>query len=95
MRVNLDATGGRLMAESVALRLAENVGRPAAMETVKAASARALESGRPLRDELLSDDAVTQRLSAAEIDAALDPSGYLGSADAFVDRALDAWRTHR
>jgi 3-carboxy-cis,cis-muconate cycloisomerase len=27
-------------------------------------------------------------LSEGEIDAALDPAGYLGSAGAFVDRAL-------
>jgi 3-carboxy-cis,cis-muconate cycloisomerase len=25
----------------------------------------------------------------------LDPAGYLGSADAFVDRALDEYRSHR
>ena len=38
--------------------------------------------GRPLRDVL------AERLSEDEVEAALDPSGYLGSADAFVDRAL-------
>jgi 3-carboxy-cis,cis-muconate cycloisomerase len=38
--------------------------------------------GRALRDVL------GERLSEDEVEAALDPSGYLGSADAFVDRAL-------
>ncbi len=38
--------------------------------------------GRPLRDVL------AEHLSGDELDAALDPSGYLGSAGAFVDRAL-------
>ncbi len=38
--------------------------------------------GRPLRDVL------AERLSADEVEAALDPSGYLGSAGLFVDRAL-------
>ena len=38
--------------------------------------------GRPLRDVL------AERLSEDEVEAALDPSGYLGSAGAFVDRAL-------
>ena len=31
-------------------------------------------------------------LSEEEIDRALDPAGYLGSADAFVDRALSRYR---
>jgi 3-carboxy-cis,cis-muconate cycloisomerase len=93
MRANLAATDGLLMAEHAMLRLAEHVGRPAAMEAVKAASARAADSGRPLRDELLEAEAVTRHLSHAEIDAALDPAGYLGSADAFIDRAIDAYRS--
>ena len=38
--------------------------------------------GRALRDVL------AERLSEDEVEAALDPSGYLGSAGAFVDRAL-------
>jgi 3-carboxy-cis,cis-muconate cycloisomerase len=31
-------------------------------------------------------------LSQEDIDATLDPAGYLGSAVAFVDRALDLYR---
>ncbi len=31
-------------------------------------------------------------LSEEDIDAALDPAGYLGSAGAFVDRALELYR---
>ena len=33
-------------------------------------------------------DVLAERLSEDEVEAALDPSGYLGSAGAFVDRAL-------
>jgi 3-carboxy-cis,cis-muconate cycloisomerase len=95
MRANLDATDGLLMVESVETRLAAHVGRPAATEVVQHAAARAVENARPLRDELLADDAVTRHMSAAELHAALDPAGYLGSADAFVDRALDEYRSHR
>jgi 3-carboxy-cis,cis-muconate cycloisomerase len=93
MRANLDATGGLLMAEHVMLTLAAHVGRPAAMDAVKAASARAADGGGRLRDELLASGDVTAHLSADAIDAALDPAGYLGSAEAFVDRALDAYRS--
>ncbi|MDQ1708907.1 MAG: Adenylosuccinate lyase C-terminus, partial [Frankiaceae bacterium] len=33
-----------------------------------------------------------EHLSPADVDAALDPAGYLGSTGAFIDRAL---ATHR
>jgi 3-carboxy-cis,cis-muconate cycloisomerase len=84
MRANLDLTGGLLLTEAVAMRL----DGPDAKAVVAAAASRASESGRPLRDELIDDQAIS--LTAEEIDAALDPSAYLGSAEAFVDRALEA-----
>jgi 3-carboxy-cis,cis-muconate cycloisomerase len=84
MRSNLELTGGLLLTEAVASALEA----PDAKSVVTAAARRASESGRPLRDELIDDDAVT--LSPEEIDRALDPAAYLGSAEAFVDRALEA-----
>ena len=44
-----------------------------------------------MRDELIDDEAIS--LTAEEIYAALDPARYLGSAEAFVDRALEAHET--
>jgi 3-carboxy-cis,cis-muconate cycloisomerase len=44
-----------------------------------------------LRDELIE----SVDLSEQEIDRALDPAGYLGSAGAFVDRALKAHEERR
>jgi adenylosuccinate lyase len=35
---------------------------------------------------------VYSNLSPEEIDRALDPIGYLGSANTFIDRALEAYR---
>jgi 3-carboxy-cis,cis-muconate cycloisomerase len=84
MRANLDLTGGLVLTEAVAMRL----DRPDAKAVVAAAAQRASDSGRPLRDELLDDEAVS--LTPDEIDAALDPGAHLGSAEAFVDRALEA-----
>jgi 3-carboxy-cis,cis-muconate cycloisomerase len=84
MRANLEPTGGLLLTEAVAMRL----DGPDAKAVVAAAASRASASGRPLREVLIEDEAVS--LSEAEIDAALDPSAYLGSAEAFVDRALEA-----
>jgi 3-carboxy-cis,cis-muconate cycloisomerase len=95
MRANLAATDGLVMAESAMLALAAQIGRPAAMDVLKQASARAAATGRSLRDELAATDAVTEHMTVDEIDAALDPAAYLGSAEAFVDRAIDAYRRHR
>ena len=92
MRENLDETGGMLMAENVTTVAAEHLGRLKAHDLVEAACRRALEEGRPLREVLLEDREIGEALSEEEIDAALDPAGYLGSAGTFVDRALDLYR---
>jgi 3-carboxy-cis,cis-muconate cycloisomerase len=92
MRSNLETTHGLIMAEHVTMVLAESIGRREAHEAVESASRRAAGSDRPLRDELLGDQTVTSHLTPQQIDAALDPSGYLGSALAFIDRALAAYQ---
>jgi 3-carboxy-cis,cis-muconate cycloisomerase len=88
MRENLEATGGLLLAESVTMAMADRLGRLEAHRVVEAACRRAVEAGRPLREELSEDPAVSKLLSPEEIDQALEPTAYLGSAEEFVDRAL-------
>jgi 3-carboxy-cis,cis-muconate cycloisomerase len=92
MLENLNATGGLLLAENVTTVAAEHLGRLEAHGLVEEASHRALESGRPLRDELLSEPRLGEVLSEEELDAALDPARYLGCAGEFVDRALKLYR---
>ena len=92
MRENLAATDGLVMAESVSVAMSERVGRGAAHGLVQAASRRAVEAGRPLRDVLLDDSEIRGQLSAEEIDAALEPAAYLGAGEALIERAL---RRHR
>jgi 3-carboxy-cis,cis-muconate cycloisomerase len=87
MRANLDATGGLVMAEHVKVVLAQKVGAPEAARLVEAAARRAREEGRTLGETLADDPGV--ELSGEEIERALAPEGYLGAADAFVQRALD------
>ncbi|WP_349876372.1 3-carboxy-cis,cis-muconate cycloisomerase [Micromonospora sp. HUAS YX12] len=88
MRANLDATGGLVLAEAVAARLARALGRSGAHDVVARATRRP-----PLRDALLADPDVRAHLSEPELGEALDPHGWLGSAGLFVDRALAAYRT--
>ena len=92
MLENLNATGGLLLAENVATVATEHLGRLEAHDLVEASSHRALESGRSLREELLSEPGLDEVLSEEEIDAALDPARYLGSAVEFVNRALKLYR---
>ena len=92
MRENLGITDGLLLAENVTTAAARKLGRLEAHELVKAASNRTFENGSSLREEILAEPALTDVLPPEEIDAALDPQGYLGSSEAFVDRALDLYR---
>jgi 3-carboxy-cis,cis-muconate cycloisomerase len=81
-----------LMAENVTTVVAGSLGRLEAHELVGEAARRSADGGKPFREELLAEPEWRQRLSADEIDAALDPAGYLGSAGGFIDRALDLYR---
>jgi 3-carboxy-cis,cis-muconate cycloisomerase len=92
MLENLNTTGGLLLAENIATLAVERLGRLRAHDLVEEASQRALEGGNSLREELLSEPRLAEVLSEEEIDAALDPAGYLGSAGEFVDRALKLYR---
>jgi 3-carboxy-cis,cis-muconate cycloisomerase len=90
MRRNLDLTGGLLLAERVAVALVPSLGRLDAHELVQRASAEAVASRRPLAQVLSEQPKVTDLLDQEEIERLLDPAGYLGSTQAFIDRALRA-----
>jgi 3-carboxy-cis,cis-muconate cycloisomerase len=74
------------------MALAAHLGRPDAQQIVKAAAARVADAGVTFRQALLEDARVGAVLSPAAIDGALDPAGYLGSADALIDRALASYQ---
>ena len=90
MQRNLNATGGLIVAEAVMMGLAPHLGREAAHHAVKHGCDRALAQGTSLADALMTEPEVTARLDRAAIEALVDPTAYLGSADAFVTRVLDA-----
>ncbi|MGN6361733.1 MAG: 3-carboxy-cis,cis-muconate cycloisomerase [Thermomicrobiales bacterium] len=95
MRANLEATDGLIMAESVTMALAPHLGRPEAYRLVRAACERAVQQRIPLRQALLADEQVRAALTPAAIDHALDPATYLGSTNAFIDRALATFQATR
>jgi 3-carboxy-cis,cis-muconate cycloisomerase len=95
MTANLDAAGGLPLAEHVTALLRGSLGGPQAHDLVAAAAARSASSGLPFRDVLLSTPEIEKTLSQAgisrsQLEAALDPAGYLGASDDFVTAALRA-----
>ncbi len=92
MKANLDLTAGLVMAESLTLALAPHMGRPEAYRVVQALCKHVTNAGENLHSVALADERVRAALSPEEIERALDPMAYMGSADAFIDRALNAYK---
>ncbi|MFZ4407990.1 MAG: 3-carboxy-cis,cis-muconate cycloisomerase [Paracraurococcus sp.] len=88
MRRNLDSTGGLIVAEAVMMGLAPVMGRGEAHHVVHHACDVALAEGIPLATALLRDPQVADKLTPAEVERLTDPAGYLGAAEAFVDRVV-------
>jgi 3-carboxy-cis,cis-muconate cycloisomerase len=72
--------------------LAPKIGRMEAHHRVEAASKLALASNRPLAEVAKAELAIAGNISGEEIDRALDPKSYLGSAEQMIDAALSAAR---
>jgi len=99
MAANLAATEGLPLAEHVTALLSGEMGGARAHDLVARASARAVGAGLPLRDVLLGVAELADALAAAgitpeQVEAALEPAGYLGATDVFIDAALAAHSAH-
>ncbi|MGH3517806.1 MAG: 3-carboxy-cis,cis-muconate cycloisomerase [Haloechinothrix sp.] len=104
MRANLELTGGLLLAERITIELVRasaddgldsEVGRLVAHDAVTACCHLAVDGAGTLVDLLAADPLVGKFLDRGRIAELLDPAGYLGSAQAFVDRALTAHRERK
>ena len=73
------------------MALAAHVGRPEAQRIVQTVGRRALAEGLTLAQAAHADARVGTILAPQDVDRALDPAAYLGSADVFIDRALDTY----
>jgi 3-carboxy-cis,cis-muconate cycloisomerase len=95
MAANLAATEGLPLAEHVTALISGVLGAPRAHDLVARASERAASSGLLLRDVLLGLPELADTLAAAgitseQVEAALEPAGYLGATQVFIDAALAA-----
>jgi 3-carboxy-cis,cis-muconate cycloisomerase len=88
MRQNLDATGGLIMAEAVAMALAEKLGKSEAHHLIEAASKTAVAEKKHLRDVLAADSNVSAQLSADQLKKLFEPMAYQGASQTLIDRLL-------
>ena len=89
IRRNLDLTQGRIMAESIMIRMAgKGMGRQEAHEVVRECALRSYREKRHFRDILVEDRTVRKHLNEKEIDDALNPAKYVGTAETQVKAAL-------
>ena len=88
MQKNLALTGGLIVAEAVMMALAEHTGRAVAHGLVYGACRRALDKGTTLLVELEAEPEVTRPLDDRRLAELVDPSRYLGSTQAMIDRVL-------
>ena len=83
------------MAEALTMALSPRIGKPEAYRIVQTISNHVIESGGNFHQAALQDEQVQSILSPEEIDHALDPGKYLGSTDAFINKALEVYHEVR
>jgi 3-carboxy-cis,cis-muconate cycloisomerase len=88
MAANFEASGGMLLAEAASMALARSMGRAEAHRVVEAAARRAIAEKKTLRAVLENSPEAAGALSAAQLDSIFDPSRYLGTTQAMIDRVL-------
>lgn len=88
MMANLEATKGYVLSERVMLRLAEKVGKQSAHTMVYDTAMKAAEAGRPLKEALLENAAITARLSPEEIESLFDYRQHTGLCREMVERVI-------
>ncbi len=78
MRSNIERTRGLIMAERLMMALAKKgFGRQSAHEIVRQLSLRAMREKRHLKEEVLSDEIISNSLSREELDEIFDPATYV------------------
>jgi len=90
MRANIAATGGLVFAEKAMMLLAPKLGREAAAQHIKNAMNTASREGQSFLTALGAIPEVTAALSAAELISLDAPEQYLGCAEEFRRKLLDA-----
>jgi len=95
MRKNIDLTQGRTMSEAVMIALVEKgMPRQEAHELLRTLTIQS-KAKKPFKETLLENKTIHAKLSEKEIDRALNPSGYLGTAVGQVEIVVKKTRRER
>lgn len=93
IRRNLELMHGLNMGEAVMIELAKRgAGRQEAHEIVRTSAMEARESGRHMKDVLVSRPEVIKYMNAEEIEEVMDPEGYIGTAVEQVEAVVERLR---
>ncbi len=96
MRENMDVTQGRAMSEAVMMALVKKgMSRQEAHELLRVLTIRSESEKQPFKKTLLENGKIKAELSEKEIDRALDPRNYLGTAYAQIDLMVMKTRRER
>lgn len=87
MRANLEARGGLVYSEAVALRLSR--------KTADRLCEEAVRSGKSLLEVMRADPEVARTMNGEELQALFQPENVFGSAGAMIEQALAEWQARR
>ena len=96
MLKNMELTQGRMMSEAVMLALArKGMNRQEAHELVRVLAMKSDAERHPFKETLVKNSTVRKMLSEGEIDEALNPRNYLGTAQKQVDLVVKKTKRER
>jgi adenylosuccinate lyase len=90
MLKNMELTQGRIMSEAVMIALTrKGMNRQEAHELLRKLTIKSEVEKRHFKEILLEDNVVRKMLNEKEIDAALNPKNYLGTARQQIDLTIE------
>ena len=96
MRRNLELTEGRTLSEALMMALTmKGMDRQKAHELIRRLAMKSEVKKQPFKEALLKNDAVRRTLSEKEVDDALNPRNYLGTAIEQVDHVVQKTKKER
>ncbi|MGD8544233.1 MAG: adenylosuccinate lyase [Candidatus Bathyarchaeota archaeon] len=96
MKRNMELTQGRTMSEAVMIALArKGVDRQKAHELIRRLAMKSGVAKQPFKETLLKDKTVRETLSEKEIDDALNPRNYLGTAKKQIELTVKRTKEER
>ncbi len=85
---NLEILHGLIFSEALMMRLAKTFGRMEAHDIIYEKSMQAISERRNLKELLLADDRIADKISEEELNSIMNPANYIGLAPEFVDAVV-------